>query len=110
MEIAQIDSPFKGIQVPSSRGDINVNSTSVGEIISKILPYVFGAAALALLVYLIMGGFQIMTSRGDPNNMKAGQSKITNAIIGFVIVIIAFGIFALIGQLFGIGVFGLIFK
>jgi hypothetical protein len=93
-----------------SGAGISLPFSDIGGFISSILPYIFGAAALALLVYLIMGGFQIMTSRGDPKGVQGGQSKITNAIIGFVIVIIAFGIVALIGQLFGIGVFGQIFK
>lgn len=71
-------------------------------IIGNILPYIFGAAAIALLIYLILGGFQMMTSRGDPKAMQGAQAKITNALIGFVIIIIAFFIVQLLGQLFGL--------
>ena len=74
--------------------------TSVGQLISILLPYIFGAAALALLIYLVLGGLQMMTSQGDPKAMQSAQAKITNALIGFVIVIFAFFIVQIFGQLF----------
>ena len=83
---------------------------SVGDLISRILPYIFGAAGIGLLIYLILGGFQLMTSRGDPKAMQAAQAKITNALIGFVIVIVAYVVVQLIGQLLGLGTFSTIFS
>jgi len=71
-------------------------TTKIGDIISSVLPYIFGAAGIALLIYLILGGFQIMTSRGDP------KAKITNAVIGFIIVFLAFIIVQLLGQVLGL--------
>lgn len=81
-------------------------------IIGVLLPYVFGAAGIALLIYLIFGGFQLMLSRGDPKAMQGAQAKITNALIGFVLIIVAFFLVQLLGQLFGIQstLFGQIFK
>jgi uncharacterized membrane protein len=78
-------------------------------IIEFALPYVFGAAALLLLVYLVTAGLSMMLSRGDPKAMQAAQAKITNALIGFVIVFFAFAIVSIIGSVFGITVFGNIF-
>lgn len=86
-------------------------TTTLGGIIGTILPYIFGAAGIALLIYLVIGGFQFMLSRGDSKAMQGAQSKITNAVIGFVIVILAFTIVQLFGQLFGLKstIFGQIF-
>ena len=53
----------------------------IATLIGNILPYIFGAAGIALLIYLVLGGFQMMTSRGDPKAMQSAQGKITNAII-----------------------------
>jgi hypothetical protein len=85
--------------------------SNVGEFISnsKILDYVFGAAALLLLIYLVTAGLGMMMSRGDPKAMQAAQSKITNALIGFVIVFFAYALVSIIGKVFGIAVFGTIF-
>ena len=76
--------------------------TNVGGLIGNMLPYIFGAAGLALLVYLVLGGLQIMTSQGDPKAMQAAQAKITNAIIGFIIVIFAYVIVQIFGRVFGL--------
>jgi hypothetical protein len=75
---------------------------NIGTLITNLLFYIFGAAAIALLIYLIIGGFQMMLSRGDPKAMQSAQAKITNAIIGFVIIVIAFFVVQLLGQLLGI--------
>ena len=71
-----------------------------GRIVTNILPYIFGAAGIALLIYLVLGGLQMMTSRGDPKAMQSAQAKIANALIGFVIVIFAFFIVQIFGQIF----------
>lgn len=83
----------------------------IGTLIGNTLPYIFGAAAIALLIYLVLGGFQLMTSRGDPKAAQGAQAKITNAVIGFVIIIFAFFIVQIFGQLFGLQgtLFGQIF-
>lgn len=84
---------------------------NIGDFInnSKILDYVFAAAGIALLIYLISGGLQMMTSQGDPKALQAAQGKITSALLGFVIVIIAYTLVALIGQILGIGAITSIF-
>jgi hypothetical protein len=88
----------------------NTIPTKIGGLIGSILPYIFGAAALLLLVYLVTAGFSMMLSRGDPKAMQAAQSQITNALIGFVIVFFAFALVSLTGKVLGIDVFSSIFK
>lgn len=83
--------------------------STVGELIGKILPYVVGVAGILLLVYLVLGGLQMMTSRGDPKAVEAAKAKITNAIIGIVIVILSVGIVVLLGQVLKIPVFSQLF-
>lgn len=87
----------------------DLGGITIGGLISSILPYVFGAAGIALLIYLVIGGLQMMLSRGDPKAIQSAQAKITNALIGFIIVIISFLLVRLIGQLLGIDVFRPIF-
>lgn len=77
-------------------------SAKIGDVIGSTLPYIFGAAGIALLIYLVIGGLQMMISRGDPKAMQSAQSKISNALIGFVIIFFAFTIVQIIGQIFGL--------
>lgn len=80
----------------------SIGAITIGSLISKTLPYIFGAAGIALLVYLVIGGLQMMISRGDPKAMQSAQAKITNALIGFVIVFFAFTLVQIIGQVLGL--------
>jgi len=88
----------------------NIIPKTPGEVITKMLPFVFYGAGIALLIYLVIGGLQMMVARGDPKAIQAAQAKITNALIGFIIVIVSFVLVGLIGQLLGIGAFETLFK
>lgn len=92
-----------------NQAGLKLSFDSIGQLIGSFLPYVFGAAGLALLIYLVMGGFQLMLSRGDPKAIESARSKITSALVGFVIVIIAFFLVQLLGQILGIDAFREIF-
>lgn len=81
----------------------------VGELISKVLPYIFYFSAALLLIYLVLGGLQLMVSRGDPKSISAAQSKITNALIGFVIVLLAAGVVIILGRILKVQVFSSLF-
>lgn len=89
-----------GIQ--SAAGLPSLSNITLGGIINSILPYVFAASAIALLIYLVLGGFQVMMAKSDPKAMQAAQAKITNALIGFVIVIVAYTLTQLVGSLLGL--------
>jgi hypothetical protein len=75
---------------------------SIGQIITKFLPYLFVIAGLMLLTYLIMGGFGLMTSGGDPKRVQSAQGKITSALIGFFIIFVAYWITQILQSVFGL--------
>ncbi len=77
-------------------------SANLGALITVILRYVFSFAGVALLLFFIYGGFQLFTSAGDQKKVAEGKATITNALIGFVIVFIAFWIVQLFGNLLGL--------
>ena len=63
---------------------------NVGSIISKLLPFIYVAAGLFLLVTLITGGITLMTASGDAGKMKEGYGKITAGLIGFIIIFVSY--------------------
>jgi hypothetical protein len=77
-------------------------SITLGAFISAIIPYLFTTAGIILLLYLLMGGFGYLTSAGDPKKTQEAKAKITNALIGFLIVFAAYWIVQLAGKLLGI--------
>src|SRR5260370_264571 len=80
--------------------------TSIGKIISAAIPWIFTIAGMLLLIYLIFGGLQLMLSQGDPKAAGAAKSHITNALIGFVIIFIAYWVVQLFGLVLGLSGIG----
>ena len=74
------------------------------------LRYIFAFAGIMLLIYLILGGLQLMFAKGDPKAVQAAWSKITNAVIGFVIVFTAYWIVQLVANALNIQIMKDIFK
>jgi hypothetical protein len=113
MEIAQGENPFKDILIPIKEPgiiDINKQDLTLGEIVSRLLPYLFAGAGLLLLLYLLLGGLQLMTSGGDPKKTQEAKGKITNALVGFIIVFIAYWLVQIVGKILGIEIITSIFR
>lgn len=62
----------------------------------------FFIAGFALIIYMVLGGFQLMTSAGNPDAAAGGKAKITNGLIGFVIIFTAFWIVQILGTMLGL--------
>lgn len=75
------------------------------DIISAILPYILVISGIVLFVFLIMGGFELLTSAGNPETTKKAQGKITSAIIGFLLVFLAYWLAQILEVIFGIQIF-----
>lgn len=75
---------------------------TIGTLITNILPLVLSFAGLILFGMLIWGGYDLLFSGGDPNKAASAKGKVTAAIIGFVIVFIAFFLTQTINYIFGL--------
>jgi hypothetical protein len=71
----------------------------LGKIVSALLGYIFPIAGLLLLLYLVYAGFQFMASRGDPKTVQAAQAKLTDALIGFIIIFISYWFVQIIARI-----------
>jgi len=77
---------------------------SIGGILGAILNVVFYVGIALSIVFLIIGGIKYMTAGGDETKIAEARGQVTNAIIGFVVVIIAFSMKAIIKSLIGVDV------
>ncbi|BCX14432.1 MAG: hypothetical protein KatS3mg088_115 [Patescibacteria group bacterium] len=90
---------------------LKFSGQSVGAVISEIVTkYLFTIAGILLLLYFIFGGFQYLTSAGDPKKAQEAQNKITQALIGFVIIFASYWIVQIIANLLGLGIIKQTFK
>lgn len=75
--------------------------TDIVSILQKIIRLLAPAAAIAFFIMLLVGGFQFLTSGGDPKAAGAARSTLTYAIIGIILVIVAWLILKLIAAVTG---------
>jgi hypothetical protein len=99
---SQLDSVSSGIKLQFAR-------TTLGPVITLALPYVFGIAGFALLIFIVFSGFSLMTSKGDERAVAAAKAKLTYAITGFVIIFLSYWIVQLVGIVLGIQIINTIF-
>lgn len=79
--------------------------SNIGSVINKAMPYVYVIAGLGLLIMLISGGVTLMTAAGDPKKAAQGYSILQNALIGFVIIFIAYFVVKIIEVMLGATIF-----
>lgn len=84
-----------------------IEGQSLGSIIGFVVTIAFIIAVLIALGFLIWGGIKWITSGGDKSGVEAARNQIIAAIIGLIIVFLAFFILNLILGLFGLSVFNL---
>ena len=88
----------KGIADPSS------GYKDVGTFISSVLPNVYIAAGLILLLLLLFGGLMTIINSDNQEAQEKGKQAITSAIIGFVIIFASFWIIQIIQVLTGVNI------
>jgi hypothetical protein len=57
-----------------------------------IIQFLSGAIGLVIVLMIIIGGIQYITSAGDPGAVKAAKNRIVNAITGLVLFVLMFAI------------------
>ncbi len=79
-----------------------IKDGNIGDIINLLIPYIFTIAGLVLFIMLIMGGFGLLTSGGNPDKVNAAKGKLTSALIGFVIIFVSYWLMKILEIIFGI--------
>jgi len=65
-------------------------------LLEYLINLAFGIVAIVSIAFIIWGGYQYITSRGDEEKAESGKKTITNAIIGLVLVILSYTIVLII--------------
>jgi hypothetical protein len=73
-EICTLDNPLEG------------NKTEVAVIIGAVIKAALGIIGALTLLMLVWGGFQWLTSAGNPEKVKSGTQTMVWAIIGVILV------------------------
>ena len=71
---------------------INLPFNNLADVFGFLVNVVLGVGIAVTIVFLILGGIQYITARGDQKAAGAARDSLTNAVIGFIVVIGAFTI------------------
>jgi hypothetical protein len=76
-----------------TQGDINYHSTLTNEnALQEILDLVYLWAGIIAVVVIIVAGIFFVSSRGNADQVKRAKDAIRGAVVGLIIVMIAFAI------------------
>ncbi len=71
---------------------INLPFNNLADVFGFLINVVLGVGIAVTIIFLILGGIQYITARGDQKAAGAARESLTNAVIGFIVVIGAFTI------------------
>lgn len=102
IEAFTLDLEFNKLEGALAEKGFLFQDENLGGILSSFLNYFFIFSGFALLAYLLLGGFQLLTSGGDPKAVEGAKGKITNALLGFVIIFVSYWLMQLIQTILGL--------
>lgn len=82
-------------QQPATLKDLEV-------IVARIIRIAAQLAGLALFVMLVVGGFKLLSSRGDPQKSEEAKQTMTYAVIGLTVIVVSWLILKILGDFLGI--------
>lgn len=84
-------------QTGTCQTDIGTVPIDPGGFVNVILNYSVGIGGGLALILIIWGGFRIVTSNGNPEEVKKGKEIITYAIVGLILILFAVVITNVVG-------------
>jgi hypothetical protein len=100
---SSFDSVFGKVNLPDPLKALNKGtaSASVSSFLSQIVALIYAVATVVFFFMIIFGAFQWMTSGGDKEAAGKARSRITYAVIGFVLLALAFVIASVVSSITG---------
>jgi hypothetical protein len=82
-------------------------SQPLANFISSLIGFLTIFGALAFIIWVIIGAYSWITSEGKPEKLEKARNHITQALIGFFILVAAYALVGLVGKILGIEIFKL---
>jgi hypothetical protein len=98
------------IKAPTAYGGAFGTPIGLGDLLNNVFSSVLVVAGLLLIAYLMFGGFKYITAGGDDKALGEAKKMIMNAMVGLVIVAVAYFIALIAGTVLGIDIMNPVFK
>ncbi|MEN8253605.1 MAG: pilin [Patescibacteria group bacterium] len=78
--------------------------SSIEQIISNTIGFITALAGIIFIAYFIWGAIDWITSGGDSGKVGNARNKMTQGVIGLILVVASYGIIGLIGTVTGLDI------
>lgn len=78
-----------GPTLPNPLGD---NSQNIRDVVLRGLQVVLGLIDIVALFMFVLGGFELLTSRGNPDMVKKGKETLVWATLGILVITLSYAI------------------
>ncbi|MDD2578424.1 MAG: hypothetical protein PHP96_03550 [Candidatus Dojkabacteria bacterium] len=84
-----------------------IKPESIGEewIVEKLVQIAAPLAVISVIVLVVYAAYLLMSSQGNPDKVKEGKEILTNAIIGFLVVLLSVVILIILSGSLGLDVY-----
>lgn len=94
------------VEIKPPREAEDLENIEVSNLISGAIALVFIAASLVFFFMLVVGGIKWMMAGGDKEKAGEARGQLTSALIGLIVIFLAWAISKLLGTLFGVDILG----
>ena len=70
------------------------------QLLSNALTIFIVIGAFLLVIYIVWAGMQLISSGGDKQKVAIARGRLTSAVVGFILLMVAVGVINLVGYFF----------
>lgn len=97
-------SPFTPAEGVKTIGGTGSAGAALVSFLTMLIGFLTTLAGLMFLIYFIVAALSWVTSGGDKGKVEHAQQQMTNAALGLIIVIAAYGIVGIVGGVVGLDI------
>ena len=93
-----LPAPVLAANIQINKKDIGFAIPSLGDLLTFLIRIFFIVAGLAALLFLLTGALSWVTSGGNKENVDKARDKITNAVVGLIIIVAVLAVIVTLEQ------------
>lgn len=98
-----VPDPYTGLCIKQNNAPGLLGAQSISEVMIIIINILLAIAAIIAVLFIVIGGYRYLFSAGNDEKAKEGQKTLVNAVIGLVIIILAYVIVTVVNNTISYG-------
>ena len=88
-----------------ANGDPEASTKATRDLIDRIVRIAAPLAVICVIVLVVYAAYILMSSQGNPEKIKEGKEIMTNAIIGFLFILLSVAILMILSETLGLDIY-----